>query len=158
MRILRAVALFTLGFLFTISVASAEVTKDPEQVLLEETEEDKIHILSVYNFLHSSRRLRTPRPVLVTVTVKGKVALEEFCEHRPRILESVLRVYGWAEPQGGLAKSSSANKRDRLLISISNILPEEAVQDMEVRMASDVKEFGPALLKTRYACKALEEK
>lgn len=121
---------------------------------VEEPEEDKIHALSVYSFIQSLRRRSWPRPVLVTVNVKGRAALEEFCYHQPRILEAVLRVVGWGKPRRGGTNAY----REPLLQAISKILPDATVQGLEIRIAWAVASFGPALLETRKICKALDEK
>lgn len=117
-------------------------------------DENRTHKVSVFSFMQSLSGRGASYPVLVTLNVKGPKALTEFCDNQPRVNEAVLGV---------LSRDRAATDRNAALRSIkaplrkavNGVLPGKPVRKVSTRTGRSPAEFGPDLVKTKKACKAI---
>ena len=119
-------------------------------------DENRRHDLSVFSFMNDLGNRRDQAPVLVTLKVKGPKALTSFCEFLPKVNEAVLSVMMQGPPVRGDEKKILAAIEAPLKKAVNDVLPGHPVRRVVTRSAMSVSEFGPDLLKTKNACKAID--
>ena len=119
-------------------------------------DEGRQHDLSVFSFMNDLGGRRGEVPVLVTLNVTGPKALTSFCEFLPKVNEAVLGVMMQGAPVGGDEKKVLTALQGTLRQAINDVLPGHPVRKVATRSARTASEFGPDLLKTKNACKAVD--
>jgi hypothetical protein len=105
--------------------------------------------------MHSLSGGGSSYPVLVTLNVKGPKALTEFCDNQPKISEAVLGVLS---QDRGKANRKSALRSIKIPLkkAVNRVLVGKPVRKVNTRAGRTPAEFGPDLMKTKRACKAIQ--
>ena len=94
----------------------------------------------------------TPRKA----TRRRPKALTSFCEFLPKVNEAVLGVMMQGSPVKGDERKALTVLQGTLKQAINDVLPGHPVRRVVARAARSASEFGPDLLKTKNACKAID--
>ena len=93
--------------------------------------------------------------MLVTLNVRGPKALAQFCDNQPTVNEAVLSVL--SRDRGKLGRGAILNSvKAPLRKAINRVLKGKPVRKVDTRAGRTPAEFGPDLMKTRKACKAIQ--
>jgi hypothetical protein len=138
-----------LGLAGTAAAAGSEPQARKNPML----DENRRHDLSVFSFMSSPRG---QTPVLITLNVKGPKALTSFCEFQPKVDEAVLGVMMQAPSDQRDEKKALAAIQGPLRQAINEVLPGKPVRKVLTRSGRTASEFGPDLLRTKDACKAVD--
>jgi hypothetical protein len=143
------------GIALSLAGNAAAADSEPKARKNPMLDEDRRHDLSVYSFMNELGDRRGETPVLVTLNVTGPRALTSFCEFQPRVNEAVLGVMMQGAPVRGDEKKMLAAIESPLKLAINDVLPGKPVRKVVTRSARNASEFGPDLLRTEKACKAV---
>lgn len=117
-------------------------------------DENRIHKISVFSYMQSRGGSGPSRPVLVTLKVKGPEALVKFCDNQPSVSEAVLDVL--SRDRGKVAKKAALKSvKSPLRKAINRVLKGKPVRKVDARAGRSPAEFGPDLMKTKRACRAI---
>lgn len=118
-------------------------------------DENRIHKISVFSYMQSMGGRGPSRPVLVTLKVKGPEALAKFCDNQPSVSEAVLDVL--SRDRGKVAKKAALKSvKSPLRRAINKVLKGKPIRKVNARAGRTPAEFGPDLMKTKRACKAIQ--
>lgn len=118
-------------------------------------DENRIHKVSVFSYMQSMSGRGPSRPVLVTFNVKGPQALVEFCDNQPSVNEAVLDVLSRDRGRAG-KKAVLKSVKSPLKKAVNKVLTGKPVRKVHTRTGRTPADFGPDLIKTKRACKAVQ--
>ena len=118
-------------------------------------DENRIHKLSVFSYMQSMGGRGPSQPVLVTMRVKGPKALASFCDNQPKVNEAVLDVLSQDRGKSG-KKAALKSIKSPLRKAVNRVLKGKPVRKVLARTGRTPVEFGPDLMKTKKACKAIQ--
>lgn len=142
------------AFIFMIGLTAAGIAEAAGSKKDPIFDEDRIHKVSVFSFMQSLSRGGKSYPVLVTLNVRGPKNLTTFCDNQPKVNEAVLGVLS---QDRGKANKKAVLRAIKMPLrkAVNRVLTGKPVRKVVTRAGRTPAEFGPDLMKTKRACKAI---